>query len=189
MAAQAAPVRDVGKLADLNAIVQSVADNAVFHEEILESKPTRLITARFAIPDFADVSATVVDATARTFFPGGHTQQLADFVTCTMDFAVPTKGPTLTLRTFSGERRAAFAFAGRFGDVTVTLSNLCNCVEQRIPKNNKTGLFREDREFRLYYELVKKPTRISRPTPEVAGSGIGGFRPVRCYRPALLTIP
>jgi hypothetical protein len=179
----AKPARDVTKLADLGAIVDSVAKNAAYEQRILSANPKRYgIAGRFVIPDDADVTAVVVDAAPRKFVPGGHTQQLADFVTCSIDFANALKGPTVTLRRFGSRERTRLAFKAQGGDVTMTLSNLCNCVEQPLVQGPDPNMVLEDREFRLYYKLVKSPKRIARPTPEApAPPVIGGVRPVRCY--------
>jgi hypothetical protein len=177
----------VGGLANLNAIVDSVRPGSQFKLGILARDPRPFgIVARLKIPEGATVQGIVEDKTVRTFVPGGHQQVLADFIRVRIPFETPSKGPTLRLKRFGATKGTSYRFRARGGNLTLTMSNLCKCVEQNAPES-ASGMVSEDREFVVYYKLLAASLPANgRPVPQVPG-GIGTTEGVdipECYRPS-----
>jgi hypothetical protein len=177
--------RRTKNVADLNAIVQSVRAPSDFEPRILSKDPRPYgIVARLRIPKGATISGVVEDPVTRTFQPGGYAQVLADFIRVRIPFATPSKGPTLRLARFGAKKSQSFKFQANAGDLTLTMSNLCQCVEQPAPPT-PSGNINEDREFVVYYKLLRTPLPPKRrPAPQVPLSSITtGIDVPECYRP------
>ena len=179
-------VRRPKNLANLDAIVHSVSTGSQFKSGILSNDPRPYgIVARLKIPKDATIKGVVENNTTRTFQPGGHQQVLADFIRISIPFETPSKGPTLRLKRFGAKKGQPFKFQARGRDLTLTMSNLCRCVEQDEPKT-PAGTVSEDREFVVYYKLLQKPLPANRrPVPQVpvTPKGTEGIDVPECYRP------
>jgi hypothetical protein len=156
----------IADVADLNKIVARVDPKATFEPRILGPHPGRFgIDARLRLPSSAKVTAITEDPTIKTFLPGGHRQKLASYVRCEIPFANDLRPPVLRSRAFKGGRRFDYRFdATRYNEVTLTMSNLCNCAGELgyVPD----GMV-EDTEFSVYYQLVRKPGLIKKPLPTI----------------------
>ena len=173
--------RKIDDLADLNAIVAALKLGVRIESRVLEGNPRKYgALARLHLPSAANVEAIAVDNKKRTFWPGGHTQKLAEFVTCEIPIK-PLKGPTLHFATFDGKRSEPLKLVTHGGDVTVMMSNLCNCVDTDYLPTTR-GWIPEDEEFKIYYELLSSPELAidNRPTPHLRRSMPHGIKP-RCY--------
>ena len=179
-------VRRTKNLANLDAIVNSVSTGSQFKSGILSNDPRPYgIVARLRIPKGATITGIVEDNNTRTFQPGGHQQVLADFIRVSIPFATPSKGPTLRLKRFGAKTGQSFKFQARGADLTVTMSNLCRCVEQTEPQT-PSGTVSEDREFVVYYKLLRRALPANRrPVPQVPVStkNTSGIDVPECYRP------
>jgi len=161
---------DIVDAADLNAIVASVGVLPVFEPGVLaETNPAKFgITARLRLPKSADVTAVTEDRTVKTFVPGGHIQHLASFVRCKIPFAGDYGSPAIRLRPFQKddparvaeqrERQDSTMLDFRFNatlhdEVTVTMSNVCSCIEDYDRAS-------DDPEFFVYYNLLKRPDEL-----------------------------
>jgi hypothetical protein len=181
--------QQIGDLADLNAIIATIdpAGKHTFEPGILNKNPQQFgVSARLLLPKAADVTAVTESTHKRTFMPGGHTQKIATYVKCEMPFADDLHAPTLTLRAFSGGRRVVYKLACQgYSQVKLMMSNLCNCVKEPYT-NGSVGKI-DDREFVLYYELLRRPRPGQRPLPEIKVK-LGGADVPECYDPARLAL-
>lgn len=172
------------KLAQLNAIVASVNHPTKFKKGILAKDPRPAgIIARLRIPTGATIQAVSESSTERTFMPGGHKQQLADFIRVRIPFKKPAVGPSLRLKPFGARSGQTYKFTGA-APLKLTMSNLCRCVEQ-VNVQKPGGVTIEDREFVVFYKLLeRRPPKNKRPIPQVVvtNSSSGIFVP-ECYRP------
>lgn len=179
-------------VANLNEVLGKVKPDATFEAGILGGKPrTCGVIARLHLPSAAGVAGVVVDNNVRRFMPGRWMGKVADYIRCDMPL-LSDRGPTVVLSKFSGSTVSQITLDALSGDITMTLSNLCNCVDQVLkPGQGGKPWVRDDDEFKLYYELVKAP-RLPikvRPIPEVRNPAQpSGIRPAQCYRPAQLTL-
>jgi len=183
----------LSRLANLRAIVKAVDPKATFDTaRILAKNPDPNhsgIIARLKIPKGASISARMEDSRVRTFVPGrpAHQQKLADYIHIEIPFANPFAGPALKLRRFGSTKanRLKFLVHGR-DDLKLTMSNLCNCVEQPTVKTANGTMVSEDREFVVFYRLLTRNLPANRrPVPQVANSGgyASGVDIPECYRP------
>jgi hypothetical protein len=173
---------------NLNKIVASVDPNATFERGILDPNPSRFgVLARLRLPSSAKVTAITEDRTDKIFQPGGHTQQIASYVRCEIPFANDLQAPSLRLRTFRGGRRSSYRFdAQKYDELTLTMSNLCNCLNDT--KNDKKAVI-DDPEFSVYYRLVKKPGLRQKPLPSIPKPvPVSGIRIPVCYNLAYLEL-
>jgi hypothetical protein len=154
IAAEGGKVR-IREVANLNAIVASVDKTATFESRILDSDPSGFgVLARLWLPASANVTAITEDSDRKTFQPGGHTQKIATYVRCEIPFADDVKAPVLRTRQFNNGRRFDYRFSAQsYGQVTVTMSNLCNCVNETTEYGPDATS--DDPEFRVYYQLVR----------------------------------
>jgi hypothetical protein len=183
-AAGTGPVR-IADAADLNKIVASVDPTATFEPRILGPRPSRFgISARLRLPSSATVTAITEDRTIKTFWPGGHRQRLASYVRCEIPFANDLRPPVLRSRAFKGGRPFDYRFdATRYDELTLTMSNLCNCAGET--GYNKEGMV-EDAEFSVYYQLVRKPGLREQPLPTIPNER--GARYFICFMGARLDL-
>lgn len=177
---------DLEEVADLNAIVATVDPKAKFERGILDPNPTRFgILSRLRLPRSADLTAVTEDLVEKVFLPGGHKQKVATYVRCEVRFANDLVGPSLRLRAFRGGRRTSYKFDGEeYAEVTLMMSNLCNCIKE--PPRTSAGTKIDDDEFGLYYQLLKKPRPKQKPLPHLPKTkGTKGAIEIPvCYDPA-----
>jgi hypothetical protein len=188
------PNRDIKDLADLNAIVASVDPSATFQSGIVQDKnPSKFaVLARLRLPDAANISTESGTGVpeARVFLPGKYTQSINDYVSCEMTYAKVGVPPSLKLRRFGGSQSTSYKFrddtAG--GGLTLVMSNLCSCADNRFGKNPDSI----DPEFRIYYQLLKTalPAK-NEPVPRVDRTPIttGGSGIPECYNACRLQLP
>ena len=176
-------VQRISKLADLNKIVETVRSGSTFQRGILAEDPRPFgIAARLKIPKGAFVEGVVRTTARRTFVPGMHKQMLADFIRVRIPFKNAAVGPTLRLRRFGSRKSEPYKFTANDTDLTLTMSNLCKCVEPEDSPGAAPGMVIEDREFAVYYQLLDVPLHARlRPVPQVQ-PGIGGVFEPECYR-------
>ena len=144
----------IDSVANLNAILANVLHDVKFNLNALSENPSRsLIAARLKLPSSANLSAFSASQTPREFEPGGHSQVLADFVRVEIPWANPLRPPSLSLRRFASRQRPAIYTFTPGDSLSMTMSNLCTCVEQQMP-TSKTGVVNEDQEFVVFYTLL-----------------------------------
>jgi hypothetical protein len=184
VAARPKGVVSIDSVANLNAILAKVRPGAKFNLNALSENPSRsLIASRLRLPPSASLSAFAASKTPRTFEPGGHSQVLADFVRVQVPWANSRRPPSLSLRRFGSRGRATIYTFTPGDSLSMTMSNLCTCVEQQTP-TSRTGVVNEDQEFVVYYTLLaEKLPADKRPVPHLNVVAKGIESP-ECYRPS-----
>jgi len=157
----------IDNVPDLNAIVATVHPGATLESGILDSDPSGFgILARLWLPASATLKAITEDHGVKTFQPGGgHRRPIAAYVQCTIPFANNLEAPVLRTRQFNNGRLFDYRFdAHGYNQLTVTMSNICNCVNEATEYG--PDAVSDDPEFRIYYQLVRT-VLLQEPVPTI----------------------